>query len=242
MTAMANEGEEPLSLYEQAISDAVRELRFLEEASKLPREREIPKIRWAHIEMEDILGYGGFSQVNHVFVKSPLLEGRHFALKCLDEKLLKSKNKLKVIEAALDLAVEADILSRLDHENIIKLHGVPTMGLVDAAFSEKSMRDYFLLLDVLDETLLDRLHVWRKQVFLKSLVRRPLSKKKMVHRIQTAAIGVAAGMEYLHRKNVVLRDLKPENVGFDEKGVVKLFDFGFAREAHSVRSDEIAGR
>ena len=239
---MVNSSKEQLSLYEQAISDAVDELRYLEEKSRLPRERETPQIRWAHIEMEDILGYGGFSQVNYVSVQSPLLEGHHFALKCLDEKLLKSKSKLKVVEAALDLAVEADILSRLNHENIIALHGVPTIGLVDAAFSEKSVRDYFLLLDVLEETLLDRLQRWRKHVFLKSLARRPLSKKKMLHRIETAAIGVATGMEYLHEKNVVLRDLKPENVGFDKNGTVKLFDFGFAREAHSVRSDEIAGR
>ena len=35
---------------------------------------------------------------------------------------------------------------------------------------------------------------------------------------------------------------KPENVGFDIHGRAKLFDFGFAREAHNVRSDEIAGR
>ena len=35
---------------------------------------------------------------------------------------------------------------------------------------------------------------------------------------------------------------KPENVGFDCNGTPKLFDFGFAREAHNVRSDEIAGR
>ncbi|KAL7523032.1 hypothetical protein ACHAXR_000175, partial [Thalassiosira sp. AJA248-18] len=41
-------------------------------------------------------------------------------------------------------------------------------------------------------------------------------------------------MSYLHSKNIVFRDLKPANVGFDSMGVLKLFDFGFA---FSVKKD-----
>ena len=35
-------------------------------------------------------------------------------------------------------------------------------------------------------------------------------------------------MLYLHSKKIVVRDLKPDNVGFNSHGVMKLFDFGFA--------------
>jgi serine/threonine protein kinase len=35
-------------------------------------------------------------------------------------------------------------------------------------------------------------------------------------------------MEYLHSKKIVFQDLKPDNVGFDSAGVLKMFDFGFA--------------
>ena len=37
-------------------------------------------------------------------------------------------------------------------------------------------------------------------------------------------------MEYLHQNNILLRDLKPHNIGFDRDGNVRLFDFGLARE------------
>ncbi|OEU23556.1 kinase-like protein, partial [Fragilariopsis cylindrus CCMP1102] len=52
---------------------------------------------------------------------------------------------------------------------------------------------------------------------------------------------VANALEYIHSKNVVYRDLKPQNIGFasiedgqENKSInVKLMDFGLARELPS---------
>jgi len=37
-------------------------------------------------------------------------------------------------------------------------------------------------------------------------------------------------VEYLHSKDVVYRDMKPENILIDSKGHVKLADFGLSKE------------
>jgi len=65
----------------------------------------------------------------------------------------------------------------------------------------------------------------------------------MYNRIENIAFGIAEGMEYLHSQQIVLRDLKPSNIGFDfETGTqIRLFDFGMARRVTECVSDEICG-
>ncbi|KAG5470738.1 hypothetical protein LSCM1_01987 [Leishmania martiniquensis] len=52
------------------------------------------------------------------------------------------------------------------------------------------------------------------------------------------------GIEFCHRNNVIHRDVKPENVLIDESGLLKLCDFGFARQisAKGKYTDYVATR
>lgn len=68
------------------------------------------------------------------------------------------------------------------------------------------------------DTLVERINRWKK-----SADRQAPSLSQI-----RVAISISDALCYLHSKNIVFRDLKPANVGFDSAGVLKLFDFGFA--------------
>jgi len=52
---------------------------------------------------------------------------------------------------------------------------------------------------------------------------------------------VVLAMEYLHSKNIVYRDLKPENLLIDSFGHIKLTDFGFAKVIDDNRTYTMCG-
>jgi serine/threonine protein kinase len=208
------------------------------------------------LKLGKLLGTGGFSDVYEVLNFTPKeniskfadhqLAARRFYEENAASKNGKSKYVVKHLKtktmqdaakfcmAAADLVVEAQFLSSLDHKNILKIRGWSASGI--DSYGQGEHDGYFLLLDRLKETLGDRIETWKSDKLSQSLdyslkrlgldndnSAQLLSRTKIAHQI-------ASAVEYLHSKNIVFRDLKPNNVGFDEHGTVKLFDFGLARE------------
>jgi len=216
-----------------------QQMKRFAEKSRLERfDDEVHNVAWPEIRKKEILGEGAFSIVYKVQIASngrgSSLDGnKHYALKHIKPDITEDSKDFRV--AAVDLAVEGELLSRLRHDNIIKLYGIyggnPKTSYVDFADG------YFLLIDVLEDTLTRRLMKMRR-----------IAKKKkrngnytMLNMVQKVAIGIAKGLQYLHENGVILRDLKPDNVGFDENGTPVIFDLGFARELHTVHKSEVAG-
>src|SRR5712692_5840353 len=98
---------------------------------------------------------------------------------------------------------EAQVMARTSHPNLVQVHDLEQMG--DA--------NYIVLEFVRGKSLRDRIN----QGTL------PLP--------QTFAVmhGVLQALDYAHKRSIVHRDMKPENVLMSEEGEVKVADFGIAR-------------
>ena len=210
------------------------------------------------IAVESTIGNGSFAIVSKVRL-SPSLESRgalptdcNYALKRIRGKTKRGdrhKSHADIIQATLDLKTEVNLLSRIipRHENLVHLYGVSTA--MQQTFNAASDNDCFVLLELLQQdTLKNKIDRLRRKESLRSMLTggraSPLVEyDSVINRISTIGIGIAKGMEHIHSYNVILRDLKPDNIGFCVKtGQPKIFDLCFARHADALsRTTEVAG-
>ena len=157
-----------------------------------------------------------------------------YAIKLLDERNFTTKEDF--VSGARDMAIEAHFLAAIEHPHILKLRGLSQEALGNKKF--------FVVFDRLYGTLKDRLIGWRLQQHittrgLNRIIETKAIKEKKLELLATrlrVMRELSSAVLYLHNNNIIDRDLKPDNIGFDIRGDVKLFDFGLSTEFDPSKS------
>ncbi|RNF10648.1 putative protein kinase, putative,cyclin-dependent protein kinase [Trypanosoma rangeli] len=155
------------------------------------------------------IGQGSFGEVYIVFDTVTQL---HLTMKRVQ--LLRGAGR-RVMGLCNTTSREMNLLRILKHKNIVDLfdyHVVPDGTLI-------------MLMPVVAYDLVSLIRLWRNG----GPRGEPSAGRMPLPTIKCIFYQLLTGVAYLHKERVIHRDVKPSNVMIDEKGVVKIIDFGWAR-------------
>ena len=112
-------------------------------------------------------------------------------------------------EAKQRLTHEAQAASSLNHQNICSIHTIEEFEdrqIIDMEFVEGKT-----------------LSAWLKE------------KEFSLNEVIAIAVQIAEGLNAAHKKGIVHRDIKPDNIMLTEEGMVKIMDFGLAKAKGSPK-------
>lgn len=137
-----------------------------------------------------------------------------YAVKFLSPEVV--SNTALYIQGMMDMAIEERFLSGIEHPNIVKMRAMSVVDPYDPGF--------FIIMDRLYDTLEKRLEKWKKQNGRSSGLAGKLGDRKgakaqaLMEERLVAAFDLSSAFEHLHGLNIVYRDIKPDNIGFDCRG------------------------
>ena len=149
--------------------------------------------------IKGIIGKGTFSVVKlgeHKKTKEKV------AIKILQKNKIISKDDLIRIER------EIEILKKLKHPNVIKIHRI-----------DEDKKNFYIIMEFCENG---------------ELFNRIVEKQHLTE--EEAALfyyQLINGLEYIHKNNIVHRDLKPENLLLSKNDLLKIIDFGLSNYTHS---------
>lgn len=227
-------------------------------------EASFPRFQSEELALGGVLGRGGFCVVNEIksfSLKDNFLEEEvmkyaldmsnqkrrrgdlnsrvtrdselRYAIKKLSEDIYDDEELL--IKGVADLAIEAKFLSVLEHPHLIKMRGV--------CAGDITVPGFFIILDKLYDSFTKKLSKWKSQekklsgVIAKIKDKKGRKKKDFYSTKLNCAYDLASALNFLHKKNIIYRDLKPDNIGFDIRDEPKIFDLGLAKQIH--KSNEL---
>ena len=127
-------------------------------------------------------------------------------------------SKVKILDKKSEKSInsEREFLSKLNNPFIVNMY-----------YAFQDSENLYLVMDLMSGGDL-RYHISRHKMFSEEQTR-------------FFICGIIIALEYIHDKNVIHRDLKPENLVLDNKGYIRLTDFGIAKENLPDNSSETSG-
>ena len=193
-------------------------------------EMDVPVLKSSQIKQEFLLGRGSFCQVHRAHIADECIE---FTSSCCLKSLRPNIDPSLRTEAQVDLWYEGYLLEKLPpHPNLIRLVGRSSSG-------------GGLLLEEMKSGDLHRVLRGLGRQHKKSILSNLLQAPQVNRRLQEYALGIARGLAHLHSNDIVLRDLKPSNIGLQRHpcGLItpKLLDLGLARHVDRIPPTDHGG-
>uniref|UniRef100_A0A914I8G4 Uncharacterized protein n=1 Tax=Globodera rostochiensis TaxID=31243 RepID=A0A914I8G4_GLORO len=132
-------------------------------------------------------------------------DGKIYAMKVLGKEHIKRRNEVKHVMAERNV-----LLNNIDHPFLVSLH-----------YSFQTRDKLYFVLDFLNGGELF-FHLQKERCFAEP-------------RGRFYAAEIASALGYLHAKDIIYRDLKPENLLLDRHGHVVLTDFGLCKEGIKMK-------
>mmetsp|Transcript_23652 Transcript_23652/g.33035 ORF Transcript_23652/g.33035 Transcript_23652/m.33035 type:complete len:431 (-) Transcript_23652:161-1453(-) len=223
MDVTSNDRLVPLNYLSMAASEFhdKNEFELYSQFLKPSLENFIPRFRRDQLVLGDLLGSGSFNDVfalERIKANENVIDRNirnQFAVKLLKRELMENEEDYN--NGVADLVMETKILANLEpHPNLIRIHGTSAEEATNT-FPPELKGEYVIIVDRLNDTLDQRMRSWKQRT------------TSLQQRLK-AATDLCSALAHVHKSNVLFRDLKPANVGFDIKGTLKLFDFGMAIE------------
>ena len=163
---------------------------------------KVKKLNLNEYEVGDTLGTGSFGRVRIAKNKKTK---QYVALKIMKKmEIIRSKQTDHIMN-------EIKILALINHPFVINFDGF-------------TQDDKYLYLS------LELVNGGELFTYLRGIGRFTVEQSLYIqYNIRFYAAQIISIFEYLHSKNIIYRDLKPENVLIDKTGYLKLTDFGFAK-------------